>query len=278
MTATFDVAGVSIPKLGIGTFGMNDEACARAVAAGLDLGYRHVDTAEMYQNEKAVGEGIRASGLARDDVFVTTKVWHDHLADGILQAAAEASLERLGLDRVELYLIHWPGRTTPVAEAVAALCKVKHRGLARAVGISNFPVALIEEAVAAADVPLAVNQVEYHPYLDQSKVLATLRKHGMGLTAYCPLARGKVLEDEVIAAIARRHGVPPATIALAWLIGQDGVIAIPKSASPERLKDNFRALDVSLDADERAAISALADPGGRLIDPEFAPNWDDPVA
>ncbi|UOM34118.1 aldo/keto reductase [Acuticoccus sp. I52.16.1] len=271
---TFDVAGVSIPKIGIGTFNMDGEPATCAVAEGLQGGYRHVDTAEMYGNEVAVGEGIRASGLARDEIFVTTKVWHDHLSDSAMQAACEASLKRLGLDRVDLYLIHWPSRDVPVAEAIAALNRIHSRGLARSIGISNFPTKLIEEAVHATEVELAVNQVEYHPFMDQGPVMAALAKHGMGLTAYCPLARGKVLEDETIAGIAARHDVTPAALTLAWLIGQDSVIAIPKSSSPARLMENLEAVDVVLTAQERAALDALRSPAGRLVDPEFAPDWD----
>ncbi|WP_075219196.1 aldo/keto reductase [Acuticoccus yangtzensis] len=274
MGPVFDVAGVSIPKLGLGTFNMDGDVAIKAVSEGLKGGYRHVDTAEMYGNEVAVGKGIAASGLTRGDVFVTTKVWHDHLDDAAMQNAAEGSLKRLGLDYVDLYLIHWPSRDVPVAEAVAALGKVHRRGLARAVGISNFPVKLIEQAVAASEVELAVNQVEYHPFFDQSAVLSAVRRHGMGLTAYCPLARGKILNDDTITGIAEKHGVTPAAVTLAWLIGQDGVLAIPKSSSPERLMENLKALDVTLTDTERAAIDALRSPAGRLIDPEFAPDWD----
>ncbi|WP_420393691.1 aldo/keto reductase [Acuticoccus sp.] len=271
---TFDVAGVSIPKLGLGTFDMDGEAAVVAVSEGLKAGYRHVDTAEMYGNERAVGEGIRASGLPREDVFVTTKVWHDHLTDHAMQSAAEASLDRLGVGQVDLYLIHWPSPDVPVAEAVRALCRIRHRGLARAVGVSNFPAALVEEAVAAADVELAVNQVEYHPYLDQDPVLSAVRRNGMGLIAYCPIARGKVLRDETIVGIAERHGVSPVAVTLAWLIAQDGVIAIPKSRSPQRLRENFAAATLTLTTEEHAAIDALRSPSGRLIDPDFAPAWD----
>ncbi|WP_205648489.1 aldo/keto reductase [Acuticoccus kandeliae] len=278
MAATFDVAGVSIPKLGIGTFELHDEACIRAVSSGLQAGYRHVDTAERYQNEHAVGEGIRASGLPRDEVFLTSKVWHDHLEDTMMTAAAEASLERLGFDRLDLYLIHWPSPDVPVADAVRAICRLQERGLTRLVGISNFPVKLIEEAVAAATVPLAVNQVEYHPFLDQTKVLNALRKHGMGLTAYCPLARGRVLDNPVIAGIAEKLGVTPAVVTLAWLIGQDSVLAIPKSGSPERLAENLKAESLTLSAEDRAAIDALASPEGRVISPAFAPEWDTAAA
>jgi len=272
--ATFDIAGVSIPKLGLGTFGMDGEPATTAVAEGLKLGYRHVDTAEMYGNEVAVGEGIRASGLARGDLFVTTKVWHDHLDESAMNAAIEASLKRLGLDHVDLYLIHWPSRDVSAADAVRNICAIQKRGLARAVGISNFPVKLIEEAVAAADVQLAVNQVEYHPLMDQSPVLAALARNGMGLTAYCPLARGKVFDAPAITAAADNHGVTPAAVVLAWLLAQERVIAIPKSSSPARLADNFVATKLTLTADEIAAIDAMRSPKGRLIDPEFAPDWD----
>jgi len=274
MGPTFDVAGVSIPRLGFGTWPLAGEECARAVEAALAAGYRHVDTAEMYGNEHEVGEALKSAGVPREEVFVTSKVWHENLTRERMMAAAEASLKRLGLSQLDLYLIHWPSPDVGVREAVAALCAVHEAGLTRAVGISNFPVALIEEAVAATSVPLAVNQVEYHPYLDQTPVKRALQRHGMGLTAYCPLARGKVVDDPVIQPIAERHGVSPVAVTLAWLLAQDGVIAVPKSASPERIRGNLAALDVALSPEERDAIDALARPDGRLIDPDFAPRWD----
>jgi len=270
----FEVAGVSIPRLGFGTWPLTGEACARSVEAALTAGYRHVDTAEMYGNEREVGAALKASGVPREEVFLTSKVWHDHLTRDAMMAAAEASLLRLGIDKLDLYLIHWPSPVTSMSEAVAALSAVHRAGLTRAVGVSNFPAALVEEAVALSDVPLAVNQVEYHPYLDQTPVKRVLDRHGMALTAYCPLARGKVLEDPVIADIAGRHGVTPAAATIAWLLAQDGVIAIPKSASEERIAANLAALDVTLSADDRAAMNGLSRPDGRLIDPEWAPRWD----
>lgn len=270
---TFEAAGVSIPRLGIGTYLLTDETCVEAVSGGLRAGYRHVDTAEMYGNEVAVGEGIRASGIAREDIFVTSKVWHDHLAAGRLERAAEDSLARLGIDRLDLYLIHWPSPDVPLEEAIAGLCNVHKRGLARAVGVSNFPAGMLAKAVALADVPLAANQVEYHPYLDQSRILEVVRANGLGLIAYCPLARGEILDDPVVSAIAARHGVSVSAIVLAWLIGQDNVIAIPKSRSVERLTQNLGALDVALSEAERAQITALANPRGRRVNPSFAPDW-----
>lgn len=268
------VGGVTIPKLGLGTYQLHDDVCRRAVSEGVRLGYRHVDTAEMYQNEQAVGDGIRASGVPREEIFVTTKVWHDHLMDGMLQAAAEASLVRLGLDVIDLYLIHWPNRDVAVAEAVGALNDVVRRGLARAIGVSNFPVRMLDEAVAASTHPLAVNQVEYHPYLSQRAVLAAAERHNIGVTAYCPLARGRILAEPAVVAMAEARGVAPASVALAWLIGQERVIAIPKSSNPLRLADNLVAARVHLTDEERAEIDALAAANQRLISPSFAPDWD----
>ncbi|MEM7695648.1 MAG: aldo/keto reductase [Pseudomonadota bacterium] len=270
---TLTLAGVTIPRFGLGTFELNDAPCAATVAAALHLGVRHIDTAERYQNERFVGEGLRASGVPREDVFVTSKVWFDHLDPPLFLAAVEASLLRLGLHQLDLCLIHWPNPNVPLRDTLDALAKVKRRGVARAVGVSNFPPGLLREAVARSPEPLAVNQVEYHPYLDQSPLRAVLAEAGMGLTAYCPLARGKVLRDPVIGAIAQRHGVSPAAVTLAWLLHQDNVLVVPKSRAPARIEDNLTALDVTLSAGEIAAISALATPRGRIIDPSFAPDW-----
>lgn len=266
--------GTRIPKLGFGTFGVTGEEARTAVATALEVGYRHVDTAEMYGNEREVGEGIRDSGVPRDAIFLTTKVWHENLADGVLQRSAERSVETLGVGPVDLYLIHWPSRQVPVEEAVRALNAVKAAGLAKAIGVSNFPVALLERAWAASEAPLVANQVEYHPNLDQSPVLGFLRAHGMALTAYCPIARGRLFHNETVAAIAARHGATPSQVLLAWLIAQDVVAAIPKSGRRERIEENFGALSVRLSDEEMAALHALARPDGRIIDPAFGPDWD----
>ncbi|MEM9221807.1 MAG: aldo/keto reductase [Pseudomonadota bacterium] len=273
MQPTFNVAGVSIPRLGLGTYRLSGETCARSVAAALATGFRHIDTAEHYGNEEAVGEAIHGAGVSREEIFITSKAWHDHLNEGVLQASAEASLRRLGISAVDLYLIHWPNPNVPLSESLAALGKVQRAGLARAVGVSNFPPALLREALALTDVPLAVNQVEYQPYLDQSLLLSEVRAAGMGLTAYSPLAQGKVARDPVIGEIAERHGVLPAAISVAWLLSQDNVIAIPRSSSPERIAGNFKALDVHLSEGEIDAITALRRPDGRVVNPSFAPDW-----
>jgi len=272
--STVTVAGVTIPKLGLGTYKLEGETATTMVARALDQGYRHIDTAVMYGNEEAVGAGLRASSVPRDDVFVTTKVVPAEIADGKLQRSAEGSLRRLGLDRLDLLLIHWPNPEVSVAESIGALNDTLERGLTRAIGVSNYPVALIEEAVAVTRNPLAVNQVEYHPLLDQTPVLDALRRHGMGLTAYSPLAQGRLADNQTLARIGAAHGVSAVQAALAWLLAQDIVMAIPRTANPDRLGENLAALDIALTPAEMDELSALARPDGRLVDPAWAPEWD----
>jgi diketogulonate reductase-like aldo/keto reductase len=270
---TVAAAGVEIPLLGFGTWQITGERCALMVEHALKLGYRHLDTAAAYENEREVGQGLRASGVARDEVFLTTKIWRDAMRDGELQRAAEASLQRLGVDRVDLLLIHWPNPDVPLAETMKALAEVKRAGLARAIGVSNFPSALVEAAARACPEPLATDQVEFHPYLAQDRLRRTLADFRMALTAYSPLARGRVARDPRIAEIAARHGRSSGQVVLRWLI-QQGVVAIPKTSSPERAAENLAVFDFELPAQDMAALSALARPDGRVIDPSFAPEWD----
>ena len=267
--------GAVIPALGLGTWRLEGEACARIVAGALAQGYRHVDTAAMYGNEEAVGEGLRASGLARDEVFVTTKVWYEVARPGALERSAEASLRRLGLDRVDLLLIHWPNPDVPVAESVRALAEAQRRGLARHVGVSNFTAAMVDEAVAASGEPLVANQCEYHPYLDQAKVLAACRRHGLAFTSYSPLGRGDLLADATVGAIAAARGRSPAQVILRWHVQQAGVVAIPKSSNLERIGQNLAIGDFALTDAEMQRLHALARPDGRLVSPSFAPAWDE---
>jgi 2,5-diketo-D-gluconate reductase B len=266
--------GARIPALGLGTWLLSGDTCTEIVEAGLRLGYRHVDTAQNYGNEREVGAGLAASGVDRGEVFLTTKIWPDDAAAGVLERTAEERLRLLGTDYVDLLLIHRPPREIPVAETMAALAMVKRAGLARHIGLSNFTVALIEEAVAACPEPLVTNQIEYHPFLDQRPVLDACRRNGLSVTAYCPVARGRVFDAPVIADIARRHGRSPAQVALRWLLQQDGVIAIPKTATPARLKENLEAGAFSLDEQEMAAISGLGDRAGRLVETSYSPDWD----
>ena len=269
-----DANGARIPALGLGTFRSEGEVCVRAVSEAIRVGYRHIDTARMYGNEREVGEGLRASGVPRDEVFVTTKVWFEDIADGDLQRSAEASLRRLGLDAVDLLLIHWPNRAVPLESSIKGLCDARRRGLARHIGVSNHPAALLDRAVALATEPLVANQCEYHPTLDQSKVIAACRKHGMAFTSYTPLGKGRDTEDAVVTEIAKRHGRAPSQIVLRWHVQQPGVAAIPKSSDPGRIAENFGIWDFSLSEDEMSRISALARPGGRVVNPAFAPEWD----
>jgi diketogulonate reductase-like aldo/keto reductase len=267
--------GAAIPALGLGTWTLEGRACAELVEKALETGYRHVDTAASYGNEEAVGAGLRAAGLPRDSVFVTTKVWWTDLAPDDLRRSAEASLKRLGLDAVDLLLIHWPNPQVPLPETIAALNRVRADGLARHIGVSNFPTALLAQALELSEAPLVANQVESHPYLDQSKVYAACRAAGMAMVAYCPLARGGALFAEpAVAAAAQRHGKTPGQVVLRWQVQQDGVVAIPRTSRPERLAENAAIFDFALSDDEMAAISALRTKGLRICDFGFSPQWD----
>jgi len=272
---TISAAGVTMPAIGLGTWNLRGAECRKVVAEAISLGYRHIDTATMYGNEREVGEGIAAGGVARRDLFVTTKAWPDDLGPKDLLKSAETSLGKLGLPFVDLFLIHWPNPAIPLAQSIDALCEVKRRGWARAIGVANFNAAMVDEAAARAVEPLACNQVEYHPFLSQQAVLAACRRHGMALTAYCPLARGRVADAPVLAEIAARHGRTAGQVALAWLTGQPGVAAIPKTARRERLIENLAAAELTLSDDEMARIAALARPDGRLVENGgFSPAWD----
>jgi len=267
--------GANIPAIGFGTWPLKGEECVGAVRCALESGYDHVDTAAMYDNEAEVGEGIRASGRSRDSVFLTTKVWYDNLGDGDLQRSAENSLRLLGFDDVDLLLIHWPNLNIPLAESIGALCDARRRGLARNIGVSNFPSAMLNEAVKIADEPLCANQVEYHPFLNQDAVLGACRAHGMAMTAYAPIARaGDLLRQSVIRDLAREKQRTEAQIVLRWHLQQEGVVAIPKSANPDRIRSNLALNDFALSDEEMSRISALARPDGRTIDPAWRPKWD----
>lgn len=266
--------GTNIPALGFGTFELEPGDAEAMTAHALQTGYRHIDTAQMYNNEQAVGAGIRQSGVAREDVFLTTKIFIDDFADGDLQRAAQKSLERLGTDHVDLLLLHWPNPDIALAETLGALNDVRARGWAHNIGISNFTSRLIEQAVEQSPAPLVTNQVEYHPYLSQKPVKNTLDRHAMALTAYCPLAQGRVFNDATLARIGEAHGKNAGQVTLRWLLQQDRVIAIPRSTRPEHVENNFEVFDFELSDEQMAEITALHSPNGRIISPSFAPDWD----
>src|SRR3954471_4813758 len=267
--------GARIPAIGLGTWDLRGRVCARIVEQALRLGYRHVDTAEMYENEREVGEGLRAAGIRRDQVFITTKIWPSHFAARDLDRSAEASLSRLRLAEVDLLLLHWPNPQIPLRETLGALGKVKRLGLARHIGVSNFTVALVDEAGRRADEPLVCDQVEVHPFIDQSKVIAACRRHGMATVAYSPVARGGVKSDKVLARIAKAHGKSAAQVSLRFL-AQRGIVVIPRTSRVERLSENFAIFDFVLSEAEMAEIAGLARRDGRIVDYAYSgsPNWD----
>jgi 2,5-diketo-D-gluconate reductase B len=265
--------GAKIPAIGLGTWELRGRTCARLVEQALKLGYRHIDTAQVYENEREVGEGLRASRVRRDDVFVTTKVWTTHFAPNDLERSTKESLTKLRLPEVDLLLLHWPNPHVPLQETLGALAHVKKLGMARHIGVSNFTVALIDEAVAACPEPLACDQVEYHPYLDQTKIKEACARQGMALVAYSPVAKGRVKGDQTLAQIGQAHGKTAAQVGLRWLV-QQNVAAIPRTSRIERLSENIDIFDFALSNDEMHEIFQMASPKGRLTDFGFAPKWD----
>jgi len=264
--------GGAMPVIGLGTWQVRD--CAALVASALRVGYRHIDTARSYGNEEEVGEAIRASQVPREQLFVTTKVWYEDLRAAAFARSVDASLKALKLSHVDLLLIHWPTmQAVPLEETVAALGKAKADGLARNIGVANFNIAMVEQAVRACPEPLAVVQAEYHPELNQAKLLGVCRRLGLAFTAYCPLGRGRVFPNPALEAIARARGKSIAQVVLRWLI-QQGVAAIPRSSDPRRVAENFDIFDFQLSAEEMALISALGRRDGRIVDPPMAPAWD----
>ena len=261
---TMEAGGAGIPLIGLGTWDLRGKSCARMVEAALGLGYRHIDTAAMYGNEAEVGEGLRASGVKRDEIFVTTKVWSSNLRARDFERSAHDSLKNLKLDSVDLLLIHWPNSSVPLKETIGALCKMKRDGVARHVGVSNFNPALIEEAKGLATEPLVNNQIELHPYFEQSKTIAASRKAGLSITAYSPIARGRVKSDAVLSRIGTAHGKTAAQVCLRYLVQQD-IIVIPKTSRTERLKENAAIFDFALTAAEMKDIAALASPHGNIV-------------
>lgn len=263
-----------IPALGYGTWKLSGADCERGVETAIANGYRHIDTAQIYENESEVGAAISRSGIARDNLFLTTKIWIENLRPGDLQASMQKSLEKLRTDHVDLLLIHWPV-TDKVSfrEQITAMTDVQRKGWTKLIGVSNFTVAQMREVAEDIGAPIVTNQVEYHPYLSQAPVLNYLKARNMFLTAYSPVARGAVKDDATLQAIGKKYGKSPAQITLRWLI-QQGVAAIPKAGSEQHLKDNINIFDFALTNGEITQINALARPDGRMINPAWAPQWD----
>jgi 2,5-diketo-D-gluconate reductase B len=270
---TLSAHGAKMPAIGFGTSSLGD--CGEVVATALRLGYRHIDTAWKYGTERGVGEGIRAAGIPREEIFLTTKVSHEYLRADAFARSVEESLKNLGVEFVDLLLVHWPNPEIPLHEPIAALAKAKRQGLTRHIGVANFNITLLDEALRLCPEPLVNLQAEYHAHLDQTKLTAACRQRGLIFTAYCPLGRGRLLRDPVLADIAAHKGRPLAQIALRWLIQQGNIVAIPRSSNAKRMAENLNVFDFALTEQEMERIAALKRPDGRIANPAGrVPAWD----
>ncbi len=268
---TLEARGVTVPKLGFGTWQITGEACHEAVTHALELGYRHIDTARAYENEDQVGRALEESPVDRADVFLTTKLWITEYEPDALRAATEDSLRKLRVDHVDLLLLHWPNPEVPLEATLEALDGVREAGMTRLIGVSNFPAGMLRRALELA--PIATDQVEFHPFLGQDRLLAVAEQEDLFLTAYSPLAHGKVPHDETLREIGEAHGKTAGQVALRYLLDLPRVAVVPKSATRERQEENFDVLDFALGDDERRRIDELPK-DQREIDPGFAPDWD----
>jgi 2,5-diketo-D-gluconate reductase B len=265
------VHGEDVPALGLGTWELTGRDCRRAVQQALELGYRHVDTAQAYGNEAQVGAALKATPIDRSELFVTTKVWNDAHASDDVRRSTEDSLGRLDCSYIDLLLIHWPVELERLEETLEAMLRLRDDGLVRHVGVSNFTPSQVDRALRSA--PIFCNQVEYHPYLSQGALLTQARRHGFLLTAYSPLARGAVLHDPTLSEIAERHGKSPAQVVLRWLLDQEGVAVVPKATSAAHLEANLAVFDFTLGDEERTRVTAL-DEGRRIIDVSWVDDWE----
>ncbi|MFD2174747.1 aldo/keto reductase [Rhodobacter lacus] len=265
--------GAAIPQIGLGTWHLHGEVVDGAVATAVAAGYRHFDTAAYYDNETDVGHALRATGLARDSYFLTTKVWYTELGRDALRKAAEASVERLGLGAVDLLLLHWPNPEIPLAETMKALCAAKRDGLAKHIGVSNFPISLLKQALALTSEPIVANQCECHPRLNQKPLKNFCDDNDIAFVAYSPIGSGKLTEHPVLSGIAATHGKTSAQVMLRWHL-QRGNIAIPRSSKPERVCENIAVTDFALSAEEMGAIDEMNAPDGRMISPSWVKSWE----
>ena len=267
---TVDLRGMSIPALGMGTWQLQGRDCQKAVETALRLGYRHIDTAQAYENEGDVGIALRHCDLPRDAYFVTTKVWYEKASAAQVKRSTHESVKRLGLDHVDLLLLHWPNDAVDLEETLGAMTVLVEEKVVHHIGVSNFTPRLLNEARRIA--PISCLQVEYHPFLGQRPLRTLCEEHDIALTAYSPLARGEVLENETLKSIGEAHGKSAGQVALRWLMDQQNVVAIPKASSEKHLRANLGIFDFTLTADDMSRIDAL-ECGKRLIDPGFAPDW-----
>lgn len=251
------VQGVDVPKLGLGTWNMSGATCRRAVRSALDLGYRHIDTAEIYRNEREVGEAIEASGVEREQIFLVSKVWSNHLRKEQVMQACEDSLRRLGTEYLDLYLIHWPSDEVPLQETLAGMDELAATGKVRQIGVSNFSVSQLEAARSIAQHEIFCDQVKYHVRHRQDDLVEFCQAQDVLLTAYTPLAKGKLKGQKTLERVGRAHGKTAMQVALRWLIEQERVVTIPKAASEDHQRENIDIFDFELSAEERQAIGAI---------------------
>jgi 2,5-diketo-D-gluconate reductase B len=267
--------GAEIPSLGFGTYGMPREDMLRSIPAALDAGFRHIDTAQIYRNEEEVGECVQASGIDREDVFLTTKVWVANYTKGAFAASVDDSLRKLRTDYIDLLLLHWPSLKVPLAEQIDGLNSSVGTGKVRHIGVSNFNRQLLAEAVRLSDAPIVTNQFEYHPYLNQHLLIDECRRLGVSVTAYCGMAVGRVFDDPTLRGIAERRGKTVAQVVLRWLIQQNGVVALSRTTNPTRIPVNLDVFGFQLSPDEMWAVSHLAISGSRIVSPTgLSPAWD----
>jgi len=265
--------GARIPQIGFGTMTLKGDVCVQAVKAALQMGYRHIDTAWFYGNEKEVGEGMRQSGVKREDIFLCTKVRETHLEPDKFKQSLDESLANLKLPSVDLLLIHWNNKDIPFKTSIGVLCKAKKDGFAKHVGVANFTSKMLDEAWAVTSEPLVCNQIEVHPFINQDKVLAASKKHGMAVVAYVPIARGKVPGAEVLEKIGKAHGKSAAQVSLRYLV-QLGCVPIPRTATPAHMKENIEVFDFKLSDAEMAEMKKLNATNMRVVNPPHAPVWD----
>lgn len=265
----------AIPAIGFGTYGMTAADIHRVIPAALGAGFRHIDTAQIYRNEGEIGQCVAASGIPRSEIFLTTKVWVSNYPELLFEASVDESLRKLKTDYIDLLLLHWPGSDVPLAEQIAGLNAVVRAGKVRHIGVSNFNRALMAEAIQLSAAPLVTNQFEYHPYLNQSRLIESTLQAGLAVTGYCGMAIGRVFADPTLKEIAARHERTVAQIVLRWLVQQRGMVALSRTTRIDRLAENLAVFDFELDSADMAAIHALATADSRIVDPlGLAPRWD----
>ena len=267
--------GAGIPCIGFGTFGMRGGKLKNLLVHAIRAGFRHIDTAQIYGNEDAVGDGVQASGISRDDVFITTKVWVENYTQARFERSVDASLTALRTDYIDLLLLHWPSNIAPLEDQIGWLNSLVHAGKVLSIGVSNFNRVLLQRAVELSDIPIATNQFEYHPYLNQATLVTAAQQAGVAVTAYCAMAIGRVFSEPILQKIAEQYGKSVSQIVLRWLVQQKGVIALSRTEREERIRENLEIFDFTLEEADMRAIFRLAQGGSRIVDPPgLAPLWD----